>query len=429
VNNKTKIWIFVASFLGLALIYFTLFYEKDKRYDWSEDYVLDKEKPYGTWLISELLKEYQNHDYHELNKPLDRSLNNAEKGSNYIFIGEEIYLEKSGRDSLLSFVAKGNSAFIFTITEPLLLLQELIPELDVDSFYTFYEYAYSDSLLSKLVLPPFHEDKAIRIPYRYRKDLSAYHWAYLSPNIKDERIVFLGRSFGESTDNKAFEGVNYFSIAYGDGIFYFHTQPISFSNIVLKESDMLGYSNRVFAYLDDGPILWEEHNWRFNKPNNKTWLYKPDFFKSGKGPLNFILSNPPLKWAWYLALLFTFLFVIFNGKRRKAIVPVLPDRTNTSLRHLKNVSKLYNMQDEHYVICVKMFENFLAYLQNEFRIDTEADPEKIMSEIAAKSNIDPEIVKKIFKRYKYIEFSKTARLEIFKKFNQELNAFYEQIKK
>ena len=72
-----KIWIFVLAFLSLLILYFALFYQEKKRFDWTEDYVLDKDKPYGTWLISELLKEYdQDRKFSVLSSPIDRSLTN-----------------------------------------------------------------------------------------------------------------------------------------------------------------------------------------------------------------------------------------------------------------------------------------------------------------------------------------------------------------
>jgi hypothetical protein len=76
-----------------------------------------------------------------------------------------------------------------------------------------------------------------------------------------------------------------------------------------------------------------------------------------------------------------------------------------------------------------MFENFLGYIQNELRININQDPEKISAEIHIKRNIELDYVKAVFDGWRYIEFSKTARKEILEKFNTDLNAFYEQIKK
>lgn len=426
-NNSTKIWIIAAAVVGLLVIYFSLFYESEKRYDWKEDYVLEKDRPYGTWLLAELLKEY-NDSFRELDSPLDRSLVKEGVNNNYVFIGEEIYLEETSRDSLLSFVSRGNNAFLITVAEPIMLFEKLLEEVDVDSFYSFYQYINSDSLFTTVNSDYVSLNKEVRVPYVYRNKHSSYYWTYLSPLISDPRIENLGSSKAFDYEKNQYSGVNYYKIDHGKGSFYFHTQPISFTNIVLKEDGMLSYANTVFAFLNDGPILWEEHNWRFNKPNPKTWLYKPGFFNKEESPLKFILSNPALKWAWYLFLLFILIFVLFNGKRRRAIIPVLADRRNTSLEHIKRVSVLYKKNENHYIICAKMLENFLGYLQNDLGINTDQNKEKIIEEIAIKRNIEKEYAESIFSTWKYISLSKTARTEVFLKFNKELNAFYERLK-
>lgn len=427
-KKGSKILIFAAAFIGMVIVYYSLFYTEKKRFDWSEEYELDKDKPYGTWLISELLKEYNDQPFKELNLPLDKSLKDAKSPSNYVFIGGEIYLEETTSDSLLSYVAKGNNAFIFTKNQPYLLLDKLLEDIDLDSIYSLYAFVYSDSLVNQLDPTFFELAKEQELTCIKRNEKVAYYWSYLKEFYEHPKIEKLGRSKAYAEDG-LYEGVNFYKIDFGEGSFYFHSQPISFTNILLKEEGMLAYTNNVFAPLNSGPIYWEEHNWRFNKPNPKTWLYKPSFFNSSKSPLNFILTNPPLKWAWYLLLFFILLFMIFNGKRRKAIIPILADRSNTSLEHLKKMSILYKKDENHYVICAKMFENFLGYIQNELRISTNQDPEKLSNEIHKKRNIDLVYVKAVFDTWRQIEFSKTAGKETLKKFNAELNAFYEQIKK
>lgn len=428
-SNTSKIWIFIAAFVGVFIIYFALFYEGKKRYNWTENYALDKELPFGTWLVSELLKEYKGEDnFTQLNSPIDRSLKDAEEPSNYIFIGEEIYLENNSVDSILSFVSKGNNAFIFTKAQPTLLLEKLLLIESTDSLPITYEYVYSDSVFASFNENYVANSERYALPYLLKNKEQYYYWHYIPELVNDTRIEFIG-DFTAFLDNGEYhEGYNYYKINHEKGSFYFHTQSMNFSNISLKEEGMVAYANQIFAYLNDGPILWDEFNWRFNKPNPKTWLYKPDFFSTGESPLKFILSNPPLKWAWYLLLGFILIFMVFNGKRRKGIIPVLADRTNTSLEHLKQMSVLYKKEDDHYIISVKMFENFLGFLQNELRINLDQNRDKIIDEVVFKRKIEKEYVQNIFDRWKYIEFSKTARTEIFLKFNKELNSFYERIK-
>ena len=149
---------------------------------------------------------------------------------------------------------------------------------------------------------------------------------------------------------------------------------------------------------------------------------------TGESPLKFILSNPPLKWAWYTLLCFILLFVIFNGKRRKSIIPVLPDRSNTSLEHIQRMSNLYKQKDEHYVIAAKMFENFLWYVQSELKINTTQKTGELIEEIAIKRTMSRKEIKKIFDQWSLIEEQKTLNTESFLVFNSTMNSFYNRIK-
>ncbi len=427
-NKKSKIIIFSAVFIGIIILYFGLFHQSKKRFDWSEDFVLDKEKPFGTWLLSELLKEYDaDRDFKQLNTPLDQSLKKAKIPSNYVFIGQEIYLEEHSADSVLSFVAKGNNAFIFTSSNPSILLNKILHEQSADSVYFPFESYYSDSLISYINDEEKSKEVGYFIPYSDRWTYF-YHWNYLeiSPAINGFKKLGSFEAFNE--DGESRKGTNFYSIKFKKGTFYFHTQSVAFTNNVLKEKDMLAYTNRVFSHLNEGPILWEEHNWRFNQPSTKTWFFKPDYFKSGKSPLSFIFLNPSLKWAWYLLLVFIIVFVIFNGKRKMGIIPVLPARKNTSLEHIQLISELYQRENDHYAISTKVFGNFLSYLRNEMRINTKQDSAKIIDEILIKTNLEKKDVESIFNNWKSIENSRKVNTETFLLFNKEINRFLEKLK-
>jgi hypothetical protein len=427
-NNRVKIIIFSSVFIGLVILYFGLFYSRGKKFDWKESFILDKDKPFGTWLISELLKEYdQERKFVPLENPIYESLNKTRTPSNYVFIGQEIYLEELAIDSLLSYVSRGNNAFIFTLTEPIELLNRLIEEDDSDSLYFLFNVLYSDSAQTMLNEGVEEKEKAYFIPYS-NKYSQAYNWNYLEYLPAMDSIQELGTSRVHYEDGGFAQGVNYYSINYRGGKFYFHTQAIIFSNNVLKEGQMLNYSNHVFSYLNHGTIYWEEFNWRFNQPNSKTWLFKPPNFQSGKSPLSFIFSNQALKWSWYLLLIFILIFILFNGKRRMGIIPILPARKNTSLGHIQVISELYKQKNNHYAIAAKVFGNFLSYLQNDLRINTKQNQIKMMGEIAIKTKIDIADIQSIFLQWKSMEKSKEVSTEAFLKFNKEINSFIKLLK-
>lgn len=440
-SKRNRIIIFVAALAGLLVIYLLLFYSPDKRYNWSEDYKLDKERPYGTWLVTELLQHYSSdRKFKTLDEPLDHSLEKAETPSNYVFIGQEIYLEQIYVDSLMAYVAKGNNAFIFIEGLPWILQEMLtgsdgnlsgnefqetiIDENDTDYLNENSNY-YFDTIFTEISNPNLDPINPYRYIYRGRFGINNKTWFHANKNnLELLGAEELGSYFGINSELDTLGGVNFYKVKYGIGAFYFHTQPLHFTNIQLLDTNSLDYTNAVFSYLNQGPVYWDEYNWIFSRPTSKTWTYLPYYSQKGESPLTLILNSPPLKWGWYLLLIFILLFVLFEGKRKQAIIAVLPDKQNSTLSHIKSLTKLYYRPDEHYPIAHKMFENFLWYLRSELRIDTSKPSDKLIAEAAVKSGTEENDVKAIFDLWNKIAEWKSAKSKVFLEFYNKIDTFY-----
>jgi hypothetical protein len=438
-SKRNKILIVIGILVGMLAIYLIFFYSPGKRFNWSEDYKLDKERPYGTWLMSELLQHYSpKREFSILNESLDYSLEKAETPSNYVFIGEEIYLEQIYTDSLMTYVAKGNNAFIFTSGMPWVLHEtifgsnyqifEINADNNPDNIIDYKAYHF-DTLFTEIINENLDPINPYRYIYRNRFGIYDRYWYYVEPsNLTLLNAETLGSFFGINSELDTLGGINYYRVNYGEGSFYFHTQPLQFTNIQLLDTNAVDYANAVFSYLNQGPVYWDEHNWIFNRPTSKTWTYKPYYQQNSESPLKLILSNDALKWGWYLLLLFILLFVIFEGKRRQAVIPVLADKQNTTLAHIKSLTRLYYASDEHLPIANKMFENFLWHVRSELRIDTSKPQEKLISEIAVKSGSDEKTVKAIFYQWNKISEWGSVKSQYFLEFYNNIDKFYRKEK-
>jgi len=440
-SKRNRILIFLVAFAGLLAIYLLFFYSPDKRYNWSEDYKLDKERPYGTWLVTELLQHYMpNRKFIILDEPPDHSLKKAETPSNYVFIGQEMYLEQIYTDSLLAYVAKGNSAFIFTEGMPW-ILQEVLTKIDVDHFGNDLHKSdidelstnylnennsyYFDTIFTEISNSNLDPINPYRFIYHNRFGVKNKTWFHAdNKNLEMLEAETLGSYFGINSELDTLGGINYYKVNYGNGVFYFHTQPLHFTNLQLLDTNSLDYTNAVFSYLNQGPVYWDEYNWIFSRPTSKTWTYLPHYSQNGESPLTLILNSPSLKWGWYLLLFFILLFILFEGKRKQAIIPVLHDKQNTTLAHIKSLTRLYSQRDEHFPIAQKMFENFLWYLRSELRIDTSKPSKKLIAEAAMKSGTEEDDVNAIFDLWNKIAEWKSAKSKIFLEFYNKIETFY-----
>jgi len=264
-----------------------------------------------------------------------------------------------------------------------------------------------------------------RFIYRSRIGVNNKTWFHADKkNLELLEAEALGNYFGINSELDTLGGVNFYKVKYGFGAFYFHTQPLQFTNLQLLDTNSLDYTNAVFSYLNQGHVYWDEYNWIFSRPTPKTWTYLPYYAQNAEGPLTLILNSPTLKWGWYLLLIFILLFILFEGKRKQAIIAVLPDKQNTTLAHIKSLTKLYYRADEHFSIAQKMFENFLWYLRSELRIDTSKPSNKIITEAAIKSGTEENDVKAIFDLWNKIAEWKSAKSKVFLEFYSKIDTFY-----
>jgi inorganic pyrophosphatase len=443
VGNSSKIWIFVAAAIGLVVVFLSLF--GGDSVNWYESYVKDVKNAKGTYFVAELLKHYdKDRDFIELDAPIHLSLENVEAPSNYVFIGQDIYLPNEDLDALLDYVDDGNNAFIFTDYNPSAILDEL--ELETDSSFDdgfYFNEAQSPGVSQSLTDPLLNVLGDSCFDY-YLYGERQRRWSF----VNEEDLAIVGaEKLGETklqtnaedydynyyrnkvdTLDTLISGVNYFRIQYGEGYFYFHVQPVIFCNAHLTEMENLNYVNGVFSYLNEGDILWEEHNWVFKRPYNKRYIPQGDYFSQKDSILKMILENQELKWGWYSLLIMAILFVIFNGKRKQATIRILPDYANTTLLQIQKMGYLYKDVDEYFEITQSMFENFLWFLHVKLNIDTHQESEKIINDILKVTKYDEKEIRSIFNTYKNIENWKSVTHGVFMKLHDDIEKFYGSLK-
>ena len=442
-GNSSKIWIFVAAAIGLVVVFLSLF--GGDSVNWYESYIKDVKNAKGTYFVAELLKHYDSdREFKELDAPIHVSLAKGDDPSNYVFIGQDIYLPEEDLDVLLDYVYDGNNAFIFTDYNPNDIIDEL--ELEGDTNYDeglYYNAAQSPGVSQSLINPALNVSSDSCFDY-FRFGETQRRWNFVNESaLSLVGAEMLGKTklqtnaeeynydyyqVESDTLDTLINEVNYFRVQYGEGYFYFHVQPIVFCNAHLTEQENLDYVNGVFSYLNEGDILWEEHNWVFKRPYNKRYIPKGDYFSQKDSILKMILENQELKWGWYSLLIMAILFVVFNGKRKQATIRILPDHANTTLLQIQKMGYLYKDVDEYFEITQSMFENFLWFLHVKLNIDTHQESEKIINDILKVTKYDEKEIRSIFNTYKNIENWKSVTHGVFMKLHDDIEKFYGSLK-
>lgn len=424
--SKKRIWLSlgIATILGLLVL---VFGAGLKRVNWSETYEADSRQPYGTHVLLELLKTYfPGQTLLLMRDSLVFPPGKDGTTANYVFVGAGQLLDSSGVEKLLDFVASGNRAFISSRSIPFSLMERLLPKLDCNGEYVYWEdypeqedTAVTCSTLQPGLVPGerfpmYYWRGGVRRPYRWQYIDSIYS---CNPDSGTVAAGFLNDSL-----------MNFARIRHGEGFFFLHTSPIAFSNIQLVDQQSLQYAEQVFSQLPAGPIYWDEYS-KVSEDIARRQNMPPDGEPeerrlNSRSPLQYVLEQPSLTWAWYLLLTLALLYLIFRARRRQRIIPVLEPNANTSLEFVRTIGRLYFLQNEHRLLALQQMRLFRAYVWQRYGLQARETDEEFIEKLSGKSEIQATRLQDLLDSYRQIERSERIDAGHLTGFHRKLDYFY-----
>ncbi|GAB3267118.1 hypothetical protein GCM10027347_35590 [Larkinella harenae] len=381
-------------FLLITLVAYGLFeYYRPKRIDWNPTYINQDKIPFGTQVLFELLPDLMNQQsVTTLRLPVYNHLSDSTlpAQSNYIFVCQSLKLSRFDREKLLTYVQRGNTVFLSAYEFPDSLTKQLgfRAELKAPSL--------SDTTLGMNFTNPALKN---RTDYRFRHDDGRN---FLTPTQAND-ITVLGR-------NARNEPI-FLKIRYGKGHFYIHNLPIAFTNFYVLDSATADYAYKALSYLPAQPTYWDEYQkqGRFNE--NEQSL------------LRYILTQPPLIWAYYLTVVGLLLYLIFAGKRTQRIIPVIEPLKNTSLEFVQTVGRLYFQRADHSNLAQKKIQYFLAYVREQFGLNTAHPDEEFKQLLARKSGVPESDVQALFRQIAFSQQQVMSEYDLLR-LNELIENFY-----
>lgn len=406
-------------FIGLAVllvVYFTFSGDSERRYQWIESYKSDIDQPYGTQFIQQLLstyrpgREFTVNDKTPLHKILDSS--SVKAGTDYVLIGQDIYLDEADKDALLQFIHSGNDAFIATVNLPFAVIDPLfIPECDSEIFLTNV-----DTLSATLNFynKALKTDKGYTYSYRFGKNDLPYYWNSVHPGIfcdSTRSITPLGYIQPDR--------VNFFKLSYGKGNLYVHTSPLVFTNYFQIKADKAEYASSVFSHLRGEAIIWDEFSKSQFLPKNNA----PEM-----SPISYILQQESLRYAWWLMLGGTIFYVLFTAKRKQRIIPVLEEKTNTSLEFVSMIAALHFQNGNHHDIARKKMKYFFYFIRAKYGLHLQELTDFHCRRLTEKSKVKPEVLESVAQEFDYVVHQSYYHEPRLINLQAALETFYKQCK-
>lgn len=369
--------------------------------DWEESFNEKSNKPYG---VSVFYKELPNlfkgqkirTVYHQ---PASYLSANSEDGygehiaeGNFIIIGNSDYLEDDSVDELLNFVDAGNTLFIS-------------------------DYYFSQKI---------HDTLGIDIDYVVNENDSISYQYLNHGNIRD---IVIDKNEGDNYF-ASFDSINYTILGYskidykhvnfikapfGEGNIYLHLEPKAFTNYNLLKDDRYKYAEGVISYLPDNNVYFDSY------AKIQTG-YDGDVEKESN--LGWFLEQISFKWAWYTALIFSLLFIIFNAKRRQRIIKIIKPLQNTTVAFVKSISNLYFETQDHKNLIDKKITYFLEKIRTDLNIDTSVLNEEFILKLSSKTGKKKEEVKKLIDFINWLKSKNEFFEENLIKLNRDIEGFY-----
>lgn len=388
-NNRLFTIIFFCV-LGVVLILVFSLTGSKSNYNWRETYDPESIQPYGTHFIRELMKSYASEGFvYNTKRPVYALLDSASnrKKSAYVFIGESMYLDSLDVQAMKRYVNAGNDVFLIT--------PYLTNELS-DAFYNaecaqdiFTQSTDTATIHANFFHPEFSTTKPYTFTFRINDKDANYYWEHLSTTVLCDSLKSL-----VPLGSFAPDFVNFFKIPHGQGNLFVHTNPVLFTNYFMLSEKNTEYASSVFSHTNSKLILWDEYSKipYYQKKRNPYY-----------NPLYFIMQQPSLQYAWWVMLILTLFYILFTAKRRQRFIPVLEQKTNTSLSFLTMVASLHYHNQNHGDIARKKMRHLLHTIRTKYALSTHAIDQEFIRKLSVKSQVSVGEIELIFDQYHIID--------------------------
>lgn len=383
--------------------------------NWVETYEYDGKNPHDLYALYELLEARP--EGLEMVEDSLAVLSDVEGVSNYIFVGNYAYFNEKSVTELLDFVERGNTAYISAYQLPEDLGYHLFGDACFNDYYLEqndkYPTLYMDTVMLTLGMDTFTQ----------------YHLWNHKPYKRGANYIDGSLLCDDSFDNEIkgflqYDNINFVRLHWGEGDFYFNSNPISLTNYYLVDSLRSGYAEAALAALGPGPVYWDEYsrvppavarqrNTQRNRQNQRGYNGGRSLL-TGNEALSYIQRQPPLALAWYTLLFTVVLFLILKGRRRQRVIPLIAPRENSSKRFIDTMSRLVYQGENHGALARQELNSLRFQLNERYGVrwkEGEPPPENladllgISEEVASRALIEIRIVQK----KQYLEASDLMR--------------------
>jgi hypothetical protein len=396
-KREQGIYFLLALLFGVLVLILVL---KPEPISWNATLSARDKIPYGSHAVTECLEDvFPDNPIIQLRIPsseVEAKINTLSSVSfvpvNYLFIQPDFYCDRFDALSLLSLAEKGHTIFISTHS----LSGLLADTMGVSVERLPYDLTLFADTLDTLFLS-------------LAGTVSLYD---MKPGDNDLRVAMEDESLFQVWGKSGEVHPVFVSRKWGKGQIFIHSVPLAFTNYYLFQPNHADYVSRCLSFIPNGPVLWDE-------------FYKQGRREAGT-PLRVILAHPSLRYALAVLLLFSFLFILIQSKRRQRVIPVMEPFANTTLQFVTSVAALYRSRADHADMVRKQIGFFADHVRRIYRISPDFSSPASAEELAMVSGADKQLLQTLYRQC--LHFSSASRIteKELLEFNRLLSRFRAQ---
>jgi len=390
--KKTEIK-YILLLLSIFTAYVTFEYYRPKPIDWRVTYAPEDNIPFGGMIMEDiLLDHYQDNvenSYQSAYEILDTL-----KSEGLIILCNYFSPDPEDSNALLKWVSEGSVLFLaseymdyFMDTLDFELSDRYLDTLNLSSFKE-YDSSYLKFVNQEISTPKFWFSK----PHmsRYFSNLDSANTTVLAINEEHEPVIV--------------------EKSWGKGKIIISLAPMALTNYYLVKEENYKFVDYLFSYIPIRAMHWTQ------------------FYQKGRmeppTPMRFILSQIPLRWAYYLTVGSVLIFIFFRAKRKQRIIPVIQPLKNASQEFTRTLGNLYFHNQDHKNAAEKKITYFLEYLRSHYYMDTRIRDEEFYELLSKKTSKPRNKVDYLFKMIYHIQSRDTISRDQLFELNTKIDEFY-----
>ncbi|WP_115462416.1 DUF4350 domain-containing protein [Winogradskyella aurantiaca] len=398
-SKRNKLYVLLIGLTLIGIVYAEM--SKPKQLNWFASYTNHHKIPFGAYVFSDLI-ESRYDSVIAVNRPPYEYLKDNDIQGTYLFFNDGLGFGEAEFERLLDWTSRGNNLFLASSD----FSYNVLDTLNLETSLVSIPGNFNNEFQFKLINNRLH----IEDPIVFDKALSLYHFSEIDSSTS---VVGILDKYQEGPSQIKDTLINIIKKPFGEGQIILSTIPQAFTNYFILEGTNREYTAGLMSYINPGEPL-----------------YMDSYYKSGKtfyaSPLYLFLSNPNLKWAYYLLLFGALVYVVFEGKRKQRAIPIIEPLKNQTVDYTRTIANMYYERSAHNEIGRHVIQHFLNYIRVHFHLQTAIINDLFLQQLASRSNNTLEDTKRLFGFIENLEKQNFVRKEELGRLNTLIEKFKSQ---